>query len=63
MRLTLAMFGLELDITFGPTAPEPEFNEFQDAGTTSTYAVGFTLPDVPMELDCPHVFEPDEPDD
>lgn len=42
MRLSIELFGYEL--TFGPAAEvddEPEFEPYQDAGSTSAYPIGF----------------------
>lgn len=43
MRVTIAAFGLELDVTFGPAdAPSPAPDGASlDGGTTSAYPMGF----------------------
>lgn len=39
MRLTLTLFGLELDVTFGLAGEEAAFEPYQDAGTIASTAV------------------------
>ena len=42
MRVTISLLGFTLDLTLGRDRDdEPEFDEYQDAGTTSAYPIGF----------------------
>lgn len=66
MRLTLALLGLELDVTFGPVDEPATDGASLDGGTTGSIGpVGFTQPvsnveDVPMPQRTPAWDEPEE---
>lgn len=59
MRLTLQMFGHELDITLGPVEAEAETT---NAGDSTSTVIGFSIPAIPWEdAGSSHQFDP-EPD-
>lgn len=66
MRLTIALLGFELDLTFGPatTASEDDPAAALNGGTLAAYPMGFTHWPVPEEIaapqHCPSWDEPEE---
>lgn len=66
MRLTFEFAGWNLDWTLTPpwaadTEVAPEFEPYQDAGTTGSWPISFTRPAVPWEdPGSLHQFDPDD---